>query len=64
MAAVGESRNHALYVHWWDSVMDYKYWQDYFARLGYNINDYLAFLQEIQYAVDTQYINKLMIDIS
>lgn len=58
-SAVGEYKNHAQYNHWWNSVMDYKYWQDYYYEHGWNMENYLTFLHGVQYATDDYYIVKL-----
>jgi hypothetical protein len=58
-SAVGECRGHAQYVHFTDSVRDYKYWQDYYISRGWVTEDYLAFLWGIRYATDVTYIDKL-----
>lgn len=58
-SAVGELYNHAQYAHWWDSIMDYKYWQDYYIAHGWVTEDYLAFLWGMRYATDKTYIDKL-----
>ena len=57
--AIGEYNYHAYYLHWWDSVRDYKLWQDYYAGKSYDLTCYYDFLSEIQYATDILYINKL-----
>ena len=49
---------HAYYLHWWDSVKDYKLLIDYWSCKS-PITDYYSFLQEIGYATDPNYIKKL-----
>ena len=61
--AIGEFQYHARYYHWFLSVMDYKLLQDYYASKGYQMNDYLVFLEQMGYAEDLNYIKKLL-DIS
>jgi hypothetical protein len=58
-SAVGEYNYHAMYAHWWDSVMDYRYFQDWYISRGWVIEDYLAFLWGMKYATDKHYIDKL-----
>lgn len=58
--AIGEYNYHAKYWHFYDSIRDYKYFQDYWRAKGYNLNNYLTFLTEIKYATDLDYINKLL----
>lgn len=58
--AIGEYNYHAKYWHFYDSIRDYKYFQDYWRAKGYNLNNYLTFLTEIKYATDLEYINKLL----
>lgn len=50
---------HATYSHWFDSVMDYKLLQDWYASKSYTFEDYYQFLGLIQYATDPNYIEKL-----
>ena len=57
--AIGQFNYHAKYWHWFDSVLDYRLWQEFYARLSYDLQDYYTFLEQIRYAVDKQYINKL-----
>lgn len=62
--AVGEYNFHARYLHWTDSVKDYKLFQEWYMSIGYNIgnqpDDYLVFLKWIKYATDKKYIAKLI----
>lgn len=57
---IGIYNYHATYLHWYDSVSDYKLWQSYWQSKGYNLNNYLTFLTQIKYATDLEYINKLL----
>ena len=57
--AIGKYNYHAKYRHWFDSVKDYKLFQDWYYTNGYNMNEYFVFLREINYATDKRYINKL-----
>jgi flagellum-specific peptidoglycan hydrolase FlgJ len=58
--AVGEYDYHAAYAHWTESVKDYKLFQEWYVKRGYDIeNEYLAFLYYIGYATDRYYIAKL-----
>lgn len=52
----GSDRDHAMYDHWLDSVIDYKLWQDY--RLP-EVESYYAFLKDRGYAEDVLYFRKL-----
>jgi hypothetical protein len=58
-AADGIYNYHARYLHWTDSVKDYKLWQDYYISLGYRIDNYFVFLQYIRYATDGTYVTKI-----
>jgi hypothetical protein len=57
--AIGEYEYHAKYEHWWDSVMDYKLFQDWYIKAGYSLDEYYLFLFAVGYATDKGYINKL-----
>ena len=57
--ALSEYNYHAKYNSWWDSVLDYKLWQDYYLNNGWNMEDYFGFLWGVQYATDDHYITKL-----
>jgi hypothetical protein len=57
--AIGEFNYHARYYHWFDSVLDYKLWQVFYASLSYDLSNYLEFLTLIRYATDQKYISKL-----
>ena len=57
--AIGQIEYHAYYKHWYDSVKDYALWQQYYIERGYSVIEYMAFLQEIGYATDKNYISKL-----
>jgi flagellum-specific peptidoglycan hydrolase FlgJ len=63
--AAGEYKHHAKYLHWTDSVKDYKKFQEWYMSIGYDIGDnsdgYLVFLKWIRYATDKRYIGKLII---
>ena len=54
--AVGEYKGHAMYKSWTDCVKDYALWQRFYASKGYDLREYLSFLQEINYATDVNYI--------
>lgn len=54
--AIGEYKGHAMYDNWIDCVKDYALWQRYYAMKGYDLGEYLSFLQEINYATDVNYI--------
>jgi len=64
--ATGIYKEHAKYMHWSDSVIDYAMWQRWYMSLGYRIEDeadnafYLVFLKSIPYAEDRHYIPKLV----
>lgn len=53
--AIGEQFGHANYANYSDSVKDYALWQ----QSRYKGGDYYAFLEDIGYAQDKEYINKL-----
>ena len=53
--AIGRDKSMAVYRDFKDSILDYKYWQDYFYESG----DYYVFLQSHGYATDRHYITKL-----
>jgi len=63
--ATGTYKDHAQYMYWFDSVIDYGLWQEYYMSRGYRIegnNDnlfYLVFLNCVRYARDPHYISKL-----
>lgn len=54
--AIGKLRGHAAYLSWKDSVLDYKFMQDKYAK-GKSRKEYLAFLRN--YAEDPNYITKI-----
>ena len=56
--AVGESRNHAKYTSWIQSIRDYKLWQDRMIHKAPTKSAYLAYLKR-NYAQDKNYINKI-----
>ena len=58
--AIGCYDHHAKYLHWTDSVKDYKLFQDWYIDKGYKVDNYLVFLKWIRYATDPKYINKLI----
>lgn len=64
--ASGTYKEHARYLHWSDSVIDYAIWQRWYMSLGYHIGEYddddfyLVFLKCIPYAEDPRYIPKLV----
>ena len=53
--ALGTNRNHAYYINWKASVVDYCLWQ----RRYYKSGDYYEFLESYGYAENKWYINKL-----
>ena len=57
--SIGEFDSHATYWHFYDSIRDYGMLQEWYINRGFNPNDYYGFLQEIGYATDPLYINKL-----
>lgn len=57
--AIGEFDYHARYEHWYDSVKDYKLFQEWYASKSYDLQNYYAFLKKIGYATDKKYIVKL-----
>lgn len=56
--AVGESRNHAKYTDWIQSIKDYKLWQDEMIHKTPTKRAYLAYLKR-NYAEDKNYIKKI-----
>jgi len=56
--AVGESRNHAKYTNWIQSIKDYKLWQDKMIHKAPTKRAYLAYLRR-NYAEDKNYIKKI-----
>ena len=56
--AVGESRNHAKYTNWIQSIRDYKLWQDQMIHKAPTKHAYLAYLKR-NYAQDKNYIKKI-----
>lgn len=56
--AVGESRNHAKYVDWVQSIIDYKLWQDQMIHRAPTKKKYLEYLSR-NYAQDKTYIRKI-----
>lgn len=57
--AIGIWNHHASYRHWYDSVVDYKLFQNWYESKGYELSEYLVFLEDVGYATDNRYINKL-----
>jgi len=53
--AIGEQFGHAMYSTYSDCIKDYALWQ----QSRYKGGDYYAFLEDIGYAQDKDYINKL-----
>jgi hypothetical protein len=64
--ATGIYKEHAQYNYWFESVIDYALWQEWYMSLGYRIegnNDssfYLVFLNCVRYARDPRYVSKLV----
>ena len=56
----GSNMGHAVYEHWTCSVKDYKHWYDYMTR-NREYDNYMAFLTNIGYAEDYNYLFKLRI---
>ena len=55
--SLGSNLRHAKYAHWTDSVEDYLLWREYHQH---RIEEcYYQFLQNVGYAEDIEYINKL-----
>jgi flagellum-specific peptidoglycan hydrolase FlgJ len=53
--AIGSNLNHAIYSNLRSSIEDYAIWQ----HSKYKGGDYYAFLKDVGYATDENYINKL-----
>lgn len=53
--AIGEQHNHADYISWQQSVVDYKLWQDRVIKKLNTKQKYLAYLHE-NYAENKQYV--------
>jgi hypothetical protein len=64
--ATGIYKDHARYRYWFDSVIDYGLWQEYYISRGYRIEEsqddslYLVFLKCVRYAQDSRYVSKLV----
>jgi hypothetical protein len=64
--ATGSYKEHAQYSHWYDSVIDYGLWQQWYLSRGYRIEGsdddtlYLVFLICVHYATDPRYVSKLV----
>lgn len=56
--AVGENRNHAVYLDWKQSVYDYKLWQDRIIHKLGTRKKYLNYLSR-NYAEDGSYVRKI-----
>ena len=59
--AIVEYEYHSKYLHWTDSVKDYKIWQEWWLGLGYRFDEYLVFLYYIGYAEDPLYVLKIAV---
>jgi len=57
--AIGELNYHATYWHFYDSIRDYVMLQQYYQDRGHPLEEYYTFLENIGYAVDPEYTNKL-----
>ena len=57
--AIGKALGHAKYDHWFQSVIDYKYYQEYYDSLGFEMNDYYSFLEKAHYSSSKNYIKNL-----
>jgi len=57
--ATGVYKYHASYNTWVSSVKDIVLWQDWYIEKGFDLSNYLVFLQRVGYAKDKQYITKL-----
>lgn len=49
----------AVYVCWYDAVLDMKLFQAYYMQRGKDLNNYFSFLEDIGYAEESDYIIKL-----
>lgn len=54
-----EYKYHASYKTWLSCVKDMALWQKYWAGKGYDLTDYFAFLEDIEYATDKNYLSKI-----
>lgn len=54
--AVGKKLGHAEYKHWFDSVRDYKEWQDHFLSGNLCEDNYYKFLNRLPYAEAPNYV--------
>ena len=52
--AIGENRHSAVYRSWFDSLIDYKLWQEYWKEHGYNSDEMLTI-----YCPDKDYSSKI-----
>jgi len=55
--ALGTQRNHAYYISWKESIVDYALWQSSFAR-GLSKDEYISYLGQV-YAEDSSYTKKI-----
>jgi uncharacterized FlgJ-related protein len=58
-ASNGSYFGHARYDHWTDSVKDIILWQEYYKNKGKSFENYYKFLEEVNYATASNYINTL-----
>lgn len=56
--AISTIYGHSKYKNWTDSVDDYKLWQEYYEKNGYDMGNYYVFLKRI-YSEDKRYVEKL-----
>jgi len=49
----------AHYNHWYDAVLDYKLYQEYYDSLGYDMSNYYSFMRKVGYSTSKQYTKSL-----
>jgi len=49
----------AHYNHWYDAVLDYKLYQEYYDSLGYDMSNYYSFMRKVGYSASKQYTKSL-----
>jgi hypothetical protein len=55
--AIGEYKHHAKYNNWYDSVLDYKLFQEWYSDNSYDMTNYTQFLKDMGYATNIKYIS-------
>lgn len=55
----GQFHKMAKFNSWYDAVLDFKYWQDFWLKEELTEDQYYTFLRVLPYAVDPTYIRKV-----